>query len=292
MQNFEKKIHFLIRLLDDRDDKIRAKINDELVAMGEDAEPFLEIAVRSENLRLRSEAIRALRSLAPQKIEKKLRGLISKNGQELNLEEGILIVMGFAYPEASASAIRTTLDKLAEEFRATLPEEDVSPSDQVQLLVKFLFVQKEFTGNFNDYSHPDNSYFNKVLETKVGIPITLSILCMLVAKRLSLPVAGVGLPGHYIIQYDSLSEPLYFDPFNKGSILSADECCEIARKSGYTFEKHHLLRATNQETLVRVLNNLVYSYVRAKEESKAHQMKKFAKAVMGTSENKRPSNKI
>jgi len=292
MQNFEQKIHLLIRLLDDRDDKIRAKIHDELVALGEDAEPFLEIALRSENLRLRSEAARALESLAPQKIERKLQHLIPSDSRELDLEEGLLIVMGFAYPEASASSVRETLDALAEEFRASLPEEEVSAEDQVRLLVKFLFVEKGFVGNFKDYTHPDNSYLNKVLERKLGLPITLSVLCMLVAKRLSLPVAGVGLPGHYIIQYDSLSDPVYFDPFNKGSILSTAECCEIARKSGYSFEEHHLIRSTHQETLVRILNNLVYAYVRAEQEDKAQQVKRFAKAVMGATEDSHPSNKI
>jgi len=292
MQNFEKKIHLLIRLLDDRNGEIRAKIHSELVAMGEDAEPFLEIALRSENLRLRSEAERALRALAPQKIENKLRRLVHNNGREMDLEEGILIVMGFAYPEASVSAVRKQLDDLAEEFRAALPEKELSAIDQIRRLVKFLFVEKGFVGNVKNYGHPDNSYFNKVLENKAGIPITLSVLCMLVAKRLSLPVAGVGLPGHYIIQYDSLSEPVYFDPFNKGSTLSPDECCEIAGKSGYGFEKHHLMPATHQETLVRILNNLVYAYVKAEEEDKAQQVKKFAQALIDGEQDKRPSKKI
>ncbi|QPJ65082.1 MAG: hypothetical protein G3M78_06645 [Candidatus Nitrohelix vancouverensis] len=270
----------LLRLLDDRDASVRGKIRDELVASGEDATPFLEIAALSENPVLRKEALSILEALLPIKTETRLRELGASAEKETDLERGVCIIMQFGYPMAKDSIVSDALDSLASEFSSQLPEQ-ASQKEMAQRLLNFLFVEKGFKGNDADYMNPDNSFINKVLEDKLGIPISLSVLCVLVGQRLKLPIVGVGLPGHYIVKYASLTEPLYFDPFHDGRQLTVDECRGIVERMGYKFEEYHLGQATHRETLMRMLNNLIHTYFNRQMEDKAHQVENLLKALVG-----------
>lgn len=271
----KNQISHLIRLLDDRDEFVRSKVRDQLIQIGEDALPFLEMAARTENPALRAVAGEVIQAIYPKKLGEKFRQLALKaRGSDLNLEAGISLLMEFGHPQSKPEDITVPLDQIAANLRTRLGPDD-SPEQAVQALTRFLFIEQGFAGNESNYLDPDNSYFNKVLQRRTGIPITLSALCLLVARRLNLPIVGVGLPGHYIVKYASSTDPVFFDPFHKGRILRREDCVRLVHGAGIKFEEHHLSQSTHRETLVRMINNLVAAYVQKGELEKVHQLREY-----------------
>jgi len=130
---------------------------------------------------------------------------------------------------------------------------------------------------------PDNSYLNKVLEHKTGLPITLSALCVLVAGRLGLPIVGVGLPGHYIAKYNLPKDSIYFDPFHQGRMLTRANCIQIIEQFGQPFEEHFLSHSTHRETLIRMMNNLVQAYQSSNELEKSATLSGYIKILIDPS---------
>jgi regulator of sirC expression with transglutaminase-like and TPR domain len=269
------QISHLIRLLDDRDEFIRGRVRDQLIEIGEDALPFLEMAVRMENPTLRAMAGEIIQAIYPMRLGEKFRQLALKaRGSDLDLEAGIILLMEFGHPQSKPEDVTVPLDRIADKLASQLIADD-SPDQAIQALTRCLFLEEGFAGNESNYLDPDNSYFNKVLERRTGLPISLSALYMLVAKRLHLPIVGVGLPGHYIVKYASPTEPIFFDPFHKGRIIRREECIQLINRAGFKFEEHHLSQATHRETLVRMINNLVAVYSQTDELKKAGQLKEY-----------------
>jgi len=277
------QISHLIQLLTDRDAFIHEKVSLQLIDLGEDALPFLEMAVRREEVALRVKAQEVIDAILPKKLGEKFRQLAQKGlGQDVDLEAGILLIMEFGYPDCDPEVCRQVLDSLAHQLEQKL-DLNADPSQVVSTLTHLLFQQEHFRGNKKNYLDPDNSYINKVLENKTGLPITLSILCVLVASRLSLPIVGVGLPGHYIAKYNHPKNPVYFDPFHQGRLLTRADCIQIMEQFGHPFEEIYLSQSTHQETLIRMMNNLIQVYQGSNETKKADTLSDYIKILMNPS---------
>ena len=277
------QISFLIKLLTDRDEFVRNRVQEQLIDLGEDALPFLEIAVRGGDDDLRIQANSVIQSILPQKLAEKFRQLAQKGlGQDIDLETGMMLIMEFGYPNSDPEEFRQKLDELAQNF-ADILNPEAEPPEIVAAFTHFLFQQKGFKGNKDDYQNPDNSFLNKVLDNQTGLPITLSAICVLLAKRLNLPIVGVGMPGHYIVKYSLPIEPIYFDPFHQGRLLTKKECIQIVEQFGHSFEEHFLSQATQRETLIRMLNNLIQVYKKSNETKKAETLTKYIKILLNPS---------
>ena len=277
------QISFLIKLLTDRDEFVRSRVQEQLIDLGEDALPFLEIAVRGGDDDLRIQANAVIQSILPQKLAEKFRQLAQKGlGQDIDLETGMMLIMEFGYPNSDPEEFRQKLDELAQNF-ADILNPEAEPPEIVAAFTHFLFQQKGFKGNKDDYQNPDNSFLNKVLDNQTGLPITLSAICVLLAKRLHLPIVGVGMPGHYIVKYSLPIEPIYFDPFHQGRLLTKKECIQIVEQFGHSFEEHFLSQATQRETLIRMLNNLIQVYKKSNETKKAETLTKYIKILLNPS---------
>ena len=277
------QISFLIKLLTDRDEFVRNRVQEQLIDLGEDALPFLEIAVRGGDDDLRIQANSVIQSILPQKLAEKFRQLAQKGlGQDIDLETGMMLIMEFGYPNSDPEEFRQKLDELAQNF-ADILNPEAEPPEIVAAFTHFLFQQKGFKGNKDDYQNPDNSFLNKVLDNQTGLPITLSAICVLLAKRLHLPIVGVGMPGHYIVKYSLPIEPIYFDPFHQGRLLTKKECIQIVEQFGHSFEEHFLSQATQRETLIRMLNNLIQVYKKSNETKKAETLTKYIKILLNPS---------
>jgi regulator of sirC expression with transglutaminase-like and TPR domain len=262
------QISSLIKLLTDRDEFVRSSVRDQLVELGEDALPFLEIATRGDDDALRIQANIAIQNILPQKLAEKFRQLAQKGlGQDIAPEE-----------------CSQKLDDLAQKFADTLKPE-AKPPEIVAAFTHFLFQENGFKGNKDNYQNPDNSFINKVLDNKTGLPITLSAICVLLAKRLNLPIVGVGMPGHYIVKYSLPIEPIYFDPFHQGRRLTKKECIQIVEQFGHSFEEHFLSQSTQRETLIRMLNNLIQVYKNSNETKKAEILTEYIKILLNPSRN-------
>jgi len=284
------QISSLIQLLTDRDEFVRTRVSNQLVELGEDALPFLEIATRGEDESLRIKAQLVIQNILPNKLAQKFRQLARKGlGQDVDLETGIMLIMEFGYPESNPEIYCQKLDNLAQKLSEVL-DVNADPLEIVAEFTRFLFQENGFKGNKDNYHNPDNSFINKVLENHTGLPITLSALCILLAKRLALPIVGVGMPGHYIVKYSLPIEPIFFDPFHQGRLLTKNECVKIVEQLGYPFEEHFLSQSTQRETLVRMLNNLIQVYKNSNEIKKVETLSEYVKILLNPSKNQ-PSEK-
>jgi len=157
------------------------------------------------------------------------------------------------------------LDKMADVTQQRLRPAD-SPVERVGKLNTVLFETFGFRGATEDYYDPRNSFFNDVLDRRVGIPITLSAVYMEVSRRLNFPIMGVGMPGHFIVKYSDRREEFFLDPFNRGEILTLDDCQNrLYERYGDSIEFNERLlgRVTNRQILWRILNNLKEIYLKA-----------------------------
>ena len=284
----KNQISYLIRLIDDRDEFVRNQIRDQLIEIGEDAIPFLEIAAKTGRPEIKSNALKVIQAIIPKQLQKQFSQLGGGSPKgHWELEAGVILLAKFGYPSEDTNNISRVLDQLATEAFDQVKNK-ISPKQAIKALTRFLFFEKGFEGNKTNFFDPDNTYFSRMLEQRKGIPITLSALCVFVGQRLGLPIVGVGLPGHYIAKYDSLTQPIYFDPFDSGRILSQEDCVKLAEKMGYHFEEHYLGTATNRETLARMMNNLIMIYNKSSQLGKVSHLKSFIKVLLGGSRNNSP----
>lgn len=148
-------------------------------------------------------------------------------------------------------------DRLAPRLAGSLPE-------RVAALTGFLFAAEGFAGNEADYYDPRNSYLNEVLDRRLGIPLTLSLLAAAVGDRCGLTVVGVGLPGHFVAKAVAGGEEVIFDPFGGGRVLDRDACAELVRAAtGQPFAATDAALAACPPGLVavRMLSNLKGVYL-------------------------------
>ena len=140
--------------------------------------------------------------------------------------------------------------------------QDVRRSDTVvDVLNEYLFDEEGFTGNRERYDDPSNSFLNEVIERRTGIPITLAVVYMEVARRAGLQIDGVNFPGHFLMRFT----PLILDPFHRGARLSEHDCRRLLERhvgEEAAFDPALLQPATKPQVLTRMLLNLKRIYVR------------------------------
>ena len=157
------------------------------------------------------------------------------------------------------------LDGLASQVAARLPAA-ASGREFVDITNQHLFGELGFRGNESEYDDPRNSCLNYVLDRRIGIPITLSVVYVEVARRLGRAVFGIGLPGHFIVQYDDGEFSAYIDPFHSGRLLNAQECLQMAREhTGADADVTALAPVGVRYIVVRMLNNLRWCYFRGRQ---------------------------
>jgi len=134
-----------------------------------------------------------------------------------------------------------------------------NPFARLDALRVYLFEELGFKGNVDHYDDPRNSYLDDVLERKLGIPLTLSIVVIEVARRAGLQAEGVGLPGHFVVRIEEGGRHLLVDPFHGGQLITVEDCKDlVVRTTGRAslFRKDSLDAATPRAMLTRLLLNL------------------------------------
>jgi len=196
---------------------------------------------------------------------------VLQNDEEITLDRAALELAQIEKPVLDPSTYLNTLDAMAAELASRAGS---TPDGRkfVRLLNQHLVDELGFKGNEEDYDDPRNSCLDQVLERRTGIPITLSVVYIEVARRLGWPVQGIGLPGHFVVQYEDSSYSTFIDPFHSGKLLTREDCRELARRvTGVDIlqEPEALAPVGTRYILVRMLNNLRSSYFKSKSYSKA-----------------------
>jgi len=175
------------------------------------------------------------------------------------------------YPDLSPETYVRRLDAMASAVRERLGS-DLTARPAIGEVNRQLYEIEGFRGNEREYYDPRNSYLNEVLDRKLGIPITLSVVYMEVARRVPLPVLGVGLPGHFIVKALTSSGEILLDPFHGGAELTEEDCqARLDRVYGglVRLDRRMLLPVTKRQILVRILSNLKTIYLNESEFDRA-----------------------
>lgn len=191
--------------------------------------------------------------------------LVTLPDSAIPLAEASLLMACEEYPQLEISPYLDQLDHIAHMAQESLGTAD-APVETVAKINAVLFETLGFRGNTEDYYDPRNSFFNDVLDRRVGIPITLSTVYLEVSRRLKFPVSGVGMPGHFVVKFNNRSEEFFLDPFNRGEILTRDDCRKRIQEmygDSVQFSERLLERVTNRQILSRMLNNLKLIYLKA-----------------------------
>ena len=197
--------------------------------------------------------------------------MVTGGESRLDLGRAALLIASEEYPGLDILRYVARLEAMAAAVRPVVGATD-APQEQVEHLNTYLFVERGFRGNTQEYYDPRNSFLNDVLDRKLGIPITISVVYMEVGRRVGMPLQGVGMPGHFIMKYADAEGDLFIDPFSKGRILSRQACEDLLQDvygEPVPFQETFLAPVTKKQILSRILMNLKAIYVHTKDYLKA-----------------------
>ncbi|HEX7051398.1 MAG TPA: transglutaminase-like domain-containing protein [Longimicrobiales bacterium] len=197
--------------------------------------------------------------------------LASEPDSEIDLAAAALLIAAEEYPQLAVAPYLRRLDLLAERVRDRLGNE-TAPLLVLQEVNRVLFDEEKFRGNAEAYYDPHNSYLNDVLDRRVGVPISLSVVYLEVGWRLGLPLAGIGFPGHFLVRYQGEVVNVLLDPFDGGRFRFEDQAQELLDRvyGGLVrLQPEFLEPAGKKDMLVRLLKNLKAIHLNARDDRRA-----------------------
>jgi regulator of sirC expression with transglutaminase-like and TPR domain len=201
-----------------------------------------------------------------------LAALTRRGSAELPLAEAALWIAADDLPGVDPTAYLARLDGLAERVRENSGEAHEDRAERCAALSYVLFHEEGYAGNLADYQDPRNSYLNEVMDRRVGLPITLSVIFLEVAQRVGLQAHGLNFPGHFLVAVHQAEGLVVLDPFHRGAVLTAEALRERwskATRRAAPSLKRLLAPADRLQIVVRILNNLKLVYLQRDEVPRA-----------------------
>lgn len=212
------------------------------------------------------------------KVLQELGQVVGMPEAKIDLVHAALLLARLDNEELDIDVYRKEVDRLARTAGTKLAK-DAGERDRLKALNHFLFEERGFHGSRADYYTRSNSYLNEVIDDREGLPITLSLLYLELARRMNVTVVGVPLPGHFIVRHEpAKGDKQLIDPYDGGKFLSAKEAEAIVRRiSGKELQKEHLKTAEKKAILVRMLYNLLNV---AESEKDSEAMLRYVDAII------------
>jgi regulator of sirC expression with transglutaminase-like and TPR domain len=186
----------------------------------------------------------------------------AKNPRYTLVEKCLKLSQTLEYPDLNVHEYVQILNRLEKDLKNSLSEVR-NPTYLVSMLNDYMFDILGFSGEHDDYYNPKNNFLNVVLDKKGGIPITLSIIYVELAKHIGLDLRPVGFPSHFLVKF---SEELILDPYNRGRLLSIDDLQEILDRNygdSVEFSPDFLNEIGPEQILIRICRNLKNSYIQS-----------------------------
>ncbi len=254
----EKRIRALISLLGDEDAGIVRTAREQLEACRAEAVPLIEEALNHAEAKVRIQVRALAEDWRLDDVTDEFIDWLERSQGDPDLEAGAFQLARFGPLEFDERAYREVLDRWAEEAAPTLRRK--RGETLLRELNRFLFEEKRLRPDREEYEDPDNGLLNRVLDRRAGIPVTLSTIYLLLARRLELPISGIGMPGHFVLRYDQSGKEIYLDPYDRGRFLSKADCIGYLMASGFEFEGAYLFPSPNREILSRMIDHLTNVY--------------------------------
>jgi len=280
-----EEVRALLSLMDDPDPFVRQKVEERLSDLDENSVPVLdECREKVDDPELRMRLTELIHDLTFSSFEQEfLEFLEGGVDSPADLERGQLLLCRLDNPTLRTDLYRRQLDKMAARLGPSI-HAGLSAGEQLQTFVSFFFEKEYFKGAESDYMNPDNSFLHKVLQRRRGIPISLSMVMLFVARRLELPIYGVNMPMHFLLKYESGNQSTLIDPFNRGRVISIDQCSYFLRNHGIEPLPIHFERAPERDILARSVRNLIYSFEKEDKPGRVAELKRLLLYIMQSGE--------
>jgi regulator of sirC expression with transglutaminase-like and TPR domain len=196
---------------------------------------------------------------------------VSQPESHIDLAEVALYIAQEEYPYFHPGDYLCKLDQMAAVVKKRLPQERY-PLRVIQTINQYLYEDLGFSGNRENYYDPCNSFLNQVIDRRQGIPITLALVYLEIAKRIDFPMVGIGMPGHFLMRPDFADSEIFVDAFHQGEILFPQDCeNRLAQIYGrkITLHPNFVTPVRPRRFLVRMLNNLKMIYMNQRNLYKA-----------------------
>lgn len=199
--------------------------------------------------------------------------IVALPDENIDLARTALLIARVEYPELDVDKQLGLLDSLAAVASRRIGSE-TDPMCSVNRLSEYLFDEVGFLGNEENYYDPRNSFLNEVLSRRLGIPISLSLVCIEAGRRAGVPLVAIGMPGHLLIRHRDLSD-WFVDPYSGGVLVSKEECAQRLidiSENRLRWNSRYIAPISNREFIARMLRNLKGIYLDQKDYPRALNM--------------------
>ena len=241
----------IVRLLGDDDQETVQLTMRQLASQGTSAVATLQPLLNSDNKIVSQRVQEIISNIEYQEASNAFYDICVKNSDFFDLEEALFFISIILDPKFPNDASREKLERWGKELQEALKEK-VSDIEKIETMAAFISQDLKFRANTNHYYHPHNSFLPRVIENRMGIPLTLTLIYMLLGKRAGVEIGGVNLPGHFIGRLGNV----FFDPFHGGRIIDVSDCEAILARQGIVFDPAHLAPANPRMIVLRTLTNL------------------------------------
>lgn len=251
-----KQLAVLERLLDDPSPIVREALITEIKAAGDDGLLWLEDLTKKKDLATHAKSLLShLRTseLAARHFIEHIKGGIQ------DLEEACLLFERVIHPTLADNAYEEELDHLAERTRELITE-PLTVQDKCRLLCRVIFGEEGYRGAQESFSKPDSSLLSTVIKSHRGIPISLCLIYLLVAQRLSLPIQPVGLPGRFMVGIFKNNNPIFIDCYEGGTFRTRSEIQLMLLNNHLPADDAFLKPISAEQTIARCCRNLVSQF--------------------------------
>jgi len=274
----DSQVKAMISLLDDEDETIFNVVSQKLLPLAGSDKPeaaeILKLILEKKNESIERVQVRLDSFIDKLQFEKLKSKFIAALMENASIEEFSFLIAQIGFPELDVKKYREELNRIESVLRLDFAgNRDMTDIDKIIMISVVLFEREGFRGNSGAYYEPDNSYINRVMDRKLGIPISLGAVFLALTDRLGIPVFGVNMPSHFMLKYEQQKfgpdiYEVFIDPFNQGRILEKQDCIRFLTNSGYGFVEQYLAKAQTIDIVERMLNNLRNSYTELSLSSK------------------------
>ncbi len=280
----ENSIKALIQLIDDPDEHIYEHVRDQLMSHGKKVISFLENSWETENYGLvfQSRIETIIHDIQFNVVKDELKDWI--DSPQKDLLEGALIIARYQFPSLNENFIHETISSIRQDIWLELNNAQTS-FEKVRIFNKIFFDKYQFKGDSKNYHSPNNSFINKVFESKRGNPLSLSLIYSIIAQSLELPIYGVNLPNHFVLAYMDENNIIpedkkesqhgvlfYINPFSKGSIFDRYEIDAFLENLNKEKTREFYEPCSHSAIIVRMLTNLIASFQQSGSSEKVEEL--------------------
>lgn len=272
----KSEIESLIQLMEDPDPFIQQSVQDRFTELGINAVPILdEFRIETKDQNEKSKIRSIIHQLTFPSLKTDFHEVLEKGVRNRkSLELAVFTLSRFGNPTLRITDFEKQLDHFSTMVEPTIRYR-LDERRKMKQLIKFVFEDLNFSGDTEDYHNPANCFIDQVIRRRRGLPISLSMVVMFIARRLEMPFFGINMPIHFMLNYVSEKEEVLIDPYDNGAIVSYDQCYFFLKKNNIEPKPDHFKIATDLEILIRCIRNLIHSYERLEQATYVEDLKEL-----------------